>query len=280
MEHKNIKLIAFDLDGTLFNDKKEVTLYTLKTLERAVSMGIEIVPVTGRLLPAIPENVKSMNFIRYVVTMNGADIIDIKNSKSLKRFEIPPERAALMIKVFSEIPDIIYDSIIDGRGYMEKEQYENIPDFMIGEWQTELVRSFRSPVEGISLSDFILKKNSGIQKMQIYTLNKTLRENLLKSLPVVFQKSLFTSSIENNIEINDLLANKGEGLRYIAEYLNIPIENTISFGDGLNDFGLIKAAGVGVAMGNAIDELKAEADYVTCSNEDDGVAKGIEKFCF
>ena len=280
MENRNIKLIAFDLDGTLFNDKKEVTLYTLKTLERAVSMGIEIVPVTGRLLPAIPENVKSMNFIRYVVTMNGADIIDIKNSKSLKRFEIPPERAALMIKVFSEIPDIIYDSIIDGRGYMEKEQYENIPDFMIGEWQTELVRSFRSPVEGISLSDFILKKNSGIQKMQIYTLNKTLRENLLKSLPVVFQKSLFTSSIENNIEINDLLANKGEGLRYIAEYLNIPIENTISFGDGLNDFGLIKAAGVGVAMGNAIDELKAEADYVTCSNEDDGVAKGIEKFCF
>ncbi|MBQ3760312.1 MAG: HAD hydrolase family protein, partial [Synergistaceae bacterium] len=120
----------------------------------------------------------------------------------------------------------------------------------------------------------------GVQKMQIYTLDKALRENLLKSLPHVFPKLLFTSSVPNNIEINDTKANKGGGLKFLAEYLGIPMSETLAFGDGLNDITMIEAAGIGVAMENAVDEVKAAADYVTLDCNNDGVAEGIKRFCF
>ncbi|MBQ9389489.1 MAG: HAD-IIB family hydrolase, partial [Synergistaceae bacterium] len=108
----------------------------------------------------------------------------------------------------------------------------------------------------------------------------TLRENLLRSLPYVFPNVLFTSSVPNNIEINDTRANKGDGLKFLTEYLGLPIESTLAFGDGLNDISMIKAAGIGAAMANAVAEVKEAADYVTLDCNNDGVAEGVKRFCF
>ena len=86
---------------------------------------------------------------------------------------------------------------------------------------------------------------------------------MLKALPVVFRKALFTSSIPNNIEINDMNAKKGNALKFLADYLKIPVEGTIAFGDGLNDVSMIEAAGLGIAMENSCKEvLDAAAKYV------------------
>ena len=279
MENKNIKLVAFDLDGTLLNSKKELTPATLEALEKAASMGIEIVPATGRFWGAIPEFLRNIKSIHYAITINGAEVFDVLNSKSLTKFEIPPQRALNMMFAFNDIPNIIYDCIIDGKGYMKREFFEKIPDFMVGEWQSRLVADFRTPLESENYYEFV-KNSKGIQKVQIFTLDKDLRENLLKALPIVFRKNIFTSSIQNNIEINDINANKGSGLKFLAEYLNIPIENTLAFGDGLNDISMIKNAGVGVAMGNSCKEILDAADFVTTDCDNDGVAEGIKKFCF
>ena len=272
----DIKLIAFDLDGTLFNDKKEVTPATLKTLERAAEMGIEIVPATGRFWNAVPENVKAMKFVRYVISLNGAQIADVAEMKSLADFTIPVERAETMCRVFEELP-VLFDFVADGMGYMKRGQYDRIPEISIGDWQTKIMQAMRKPVDDIYEA---LRQYKGIQKMQIYTLDKTLRENLLKSLPHVFPNALFTSSVPNNIEINDLEANKGSGLKFLAEYLGVPLESTLAFGDGLNDISMIQLAGTGVAMGNAADEVKEIADYITLDCNNDGVSEGIKKFCF
>lgn len=275
----NIKLIAFDLDDTLFNTKKELTPENFNALEKAASEGIEIVPATGRFWYAVPETIKSMQFVRYIITLNGGEIFDLKEKKSLACFELSPEITITLAKTFEEyFPAAIYDCVMDGQGFMNRKCYEKIPDCMINEWQTKLVRDFRTPVN--DLPKLIAEKNKGGQKMQIYTLDKELRKKLLQALPVVFPKALFTSAICNNIEINDLSANKGNGLKFIAEHLNIPLENTLAFGDGLNDIELIKTAGIGVAMENACDELKTVADYITLSCNNNGVAEGIKKFCF
>lgn len=271
-----IKLIAFDLDGTLFNDKKEITPETFATLEHAAEMGIEIVPATGRFWNAIPGNIKDMNFVRYVISLNGAEIADVKEMKSLASFTIPIHRAETLCRVFDELP-ALYDFVADGQGYMRRDLYERIPEMMIGEWQVKIMQGMRMPVDDVYE---ILRQKTGIQKMQIYTLDKTLRENLLKSLPFVFPNALFTSSVPNNIEINDPKANKGDGLKFLAEYLGIPIEATLAFGDGLNDMSMIQNAGIGAAMSNGIDELKAIADYIAPDNNHDGVAEGIKRFCF
>ena len=271
-----VRLIAFDLDGTLFNDKKEVTPETFGTLKKAAEMGIEIVPSTGRFWNAIPANIKALDFVRYALTLNGAAIFDVKAGKTIAEFTIPVERAATLCRVFDDL-GVVYDFVADGKGYMRRDNYERLADVMIGEWQVKIVRDMRSPVDDVYDT---LSVVDGVQKMQIYTLDKALRENLLKSLPYVFPHLLFTSSISNNIEINDTTANKGDGLRFLAGHLGLPMSETLAFGDGLNDITMIEAAGIGVAMENAVDEVKDAADYVTVDNNHDGVAEGIKRFCF
>ncbi len=270
-----IKLIAFDLDGTLLNTKKEITPETLRILELAASKGIEIVPVTGRFWEAMPANVKGLEFVNYAITLNGAEIFDVRNMKSLGRFEIPVVRARTLCRVFDDL-NVIYDFVADGQGFMKRELYEKLEDVMIAEWQVKIVRDNRTPIDDVYAE---LNTKKGIQKMQIYTLDKKFRERLLESFPVVFPKLLFTSSVPNNIEINDPGANKGAALRFIADMIHIPVSDTIAFGDGSNDMSMIREAGIGVAMSNAIDEIKEEADYVTLSCDEDGVAEGIKKFC-
>lgn len=272
----DVKLIAFDLDDTLFNKKKEITPETLETLERAASMGIEIVPATGRFWRAVPENLRALDFVRYAITLNGAAIFDIKAMKTLAEFMITVEQAVTMCRVFDDLP-VIYDFVADGEGFMKREHYDSLADFMYGQWQTEIVRKMRTPVNDVYET---LRTKKGVQKMQIYTLDNDLRENLLKSFPNVFPKLLFTSSVPNNIEINDTKAHKGHGLKFIAEYLGIPISSTLAFGDGLNDMSMIETAGIGVAMGNACPELLRAAKYVTNDCENNGVSEGIKKFCF
>ena len=270
-----IKLIAFDLDDTILNTKKKLTPETLRVLYRAAELGIEIVPSTGRFWGAVTDEIKNLPFVRYAVTLNGAAIFDVKSEKTIARFEIPSARAETMARTFDELP-VIYDSIIDGQGYMNREFHERVKDITIGEWQYKIIYGLRKPVEDLHE---IINKSSGVQKMQIYTKDRDLRENLLAALPVVFPNSLFTSSVPNNIEINDLKANKGDGLRFVASHIGIEMSEAMAFGDGLNDIAMIKAAGIGVAMGNAVRELKDVADHVTGTCDEDGVAEGIKTFC-
>ena len=272
-----IKIIAFDLDGTLLNSRKELTPKTREVLERAASKGIEIVPATGRIWEVIPAPVRELDFINYAVTINGAKVFDVKTSKVIGKFEIPPERALKMARVFDDIDNILYDAVSDDKGFIRRDFYERVPGFMIDEWQTRIVLDHRKPVD-----DFYerLENSNGIQKMQIYTLDKELRQNLLNSLPVVFPKSEFASSLPNNVEINDKTSNKGNGLKCLADYLGLKLENIIAFGDGTNDLSMIKAAGIGVAMANSSREVLEFADSVTADCDHDGVAEGIIKFCF
>ena len=269
-----IKLIAFDLDGTLLNSQKEITPFTEKILAQAASTGIEIVPATGRFWDVVPECVRKLNFVHYALTLNGAEVFDVSNKKTLAKFEIPPERVLNMVRTFDDIDNIIYDCVIGGQGYIRRDFYEKIPDFMVGEWQAKMVMASRKPVDDIYS---VIKNSGGVQKLQIFTLDKARRENLLKSLPFVFPKNIITSSIPNNIEINDISANKGAGLKFLAGYLNIPLDNTMAFGDGSNDLSMIQTAGIGAAMGNACKEVLAAADFITDDCDNDGVAKGIAK---
>ena len=258
------KLIAFDLDNTLLNTKKEVTPETFRVLEKAASLGIEIVPVTGRVWSSVPESVKGMKFVRYAVTLNGAEVYDIKNSRTLLEALMPVERVETLCRVFEDL-GVVYDFVAGGQGWMKKECWDKIDSVTHGKWQADIMKSTRKPTD-----DFFGK---------LYTRDAVLRENLLNALPVVFPRALFTSSVPNNIEINDLNANKGAGLKFIADYLNIPVSATMAFGDGLNDMSMISAAGIGVAMGNACNELLEIADHVTSDCDHDGVAEAIKTFC-
>jgi Cof subfamily protein (haloacid dehalogenase superfamily) len=99
-----------------------------------------------------------------------------------------------------------------------------------------------------------------------------------KAMAERFPEIKITSSTWNDLEFNNPSAHKGSSLARFAEYLGFGLENCMSFGDGRNDLTMIEAAGIGVAMENAVEEVKAAADYITKSNDEDGVAEAIRKF--
>lgn len=118
-----------------------------------------------------------------------------------------------------------------------------------------------------------------MRKIKLVALDLDGREVLRKELMAIPELSI-SSSVYNNLEVNAKGADKGAALLWLADYLGIDREETMSFGDGENDIPMIKAAGIGVAMGNALDTVKAAADTVTLTNDEDGVAAAIRKFIF
>jgi len=117
-----------------------------------------------------------------------------------------------------------------------------------------------------------------VQKIQFFTRDLDLREEVLASCARRFPGTVASASCPNNVEINAAAATKGEALRGLCDALGIALEETIAFGDGLNDISMLRAAGLGVAMGNAVPAVKAAADEVTADCDAHGVADVVARF--
>ncbi len=272
----DIRLIAVDLDGTLLNSDKQLGPADEAALQRAAERGIEIVPATGRFYGGMPQVIRNLPYIRYAVTVNGAQVYDVKHGLSLAKAEIPLERAAAIMEYLDTLP-VIYDCYMDDRGWMtgsmqrQAERYTSDPHYV------RMIRELRQPVH--NLRDYILGVGHDVQKIQLFTTDRELRARLLKTLEERFSGLAVSSSLADNVEINSRDANKGDALLRLADALGIPAAATMAFGDGLNDLSMIKKAGVGVAVQNAHEAVKAAADYITASCDDNGVAAAIERLC-
>lgn len=266
--------VFFDLDGTLLTTDKRVTERNRRALELAHSKGAYIVPTTGRIYDGMPDAVRELPFIDYAITVNGAEVYDVKAGCVLKREEIPAPRAIEIFDIMEEF-DCIYDCYAKGWGYMQREHYEKADEYVIEQHMRKMVKSVRTPVDDIRR--YVISNFESVQKLQMFF--RDIEENIRASeyLKKTLDGECITSSIRGNLEINSERANKGEGLRFLCSYLGVPIENSVAFGDGSNDITMIRAAGTGVAMGNAIDEVKRAAKLVAAGNDEDGVALTLEK---
>lgn len=272
-----VKIILLDLDGTLLTSDKQISPANRAALERSAAEGIHIVPSTGRFYDGMPAVVRELPFVRYVVTVNGAQVYDAAEKTVLHRTEIQPAAAEGVFDRLDTLP-VIYDCFMDGWGYMDAANYARIDEFIADPRVNRMVKELRRPVEDFRA--FIRRENRPLQKIQMFFKDMDRRREELSRLARDFPDMAVSSSISNNIEINDKKATKGEALHFLCRHLGIGIEETMSFGDGSNDLSMIRAAGIGVAMANAEEPLKAAADYVTAANDEDGVARAIEKFCF
>ena len=272
--HK-IKLIALDLDGTLLGSDKHLSEENERALSAAAERGVEIVPATGRFYRGMPDAVKKLPYVNYVISVNGAQVYDIKNKKTVCSSEIPWDRAVSVMERLDAI-DVIYDCYQDGWGWMTKELYEKAEEYAPSVHNLEMIKKLRTPVP--ELKAYLKEKGKGVQKIQIFFKDMELRGKMLKELPKEFFDLVVTTSIVNNIEINSREATKGVALSKLADYLEIPIEETMAFGDDLNDISMLEKAGVGVAMGNAYDEVKKAADYITDDCDRNGVASAVKHF--
>lgn len=270
-----MKLIAFDLDGTLLTTDKVLTPENEAALRRAAEAGIETVPATGRFYGAIPDNVRRLPYIRYAITVNGAQIYDVRAGEALCKAEIPWRRAVELMEQLDRLP-VIYDCYMDNWGWISRAHQERAADFAPHRHALEMLQKLRTPVP--DLKAHLAETGHDVQKVMMFFRDPALRLRAMAELAEGFPDLAVTSSIPRNVELNSREAQKGLALARLAERLGIPRAETMAFGDDLNDLNMLRAAGLGVAMENAAPELKAAADYITASCDESGVAKALAHF--
>ena len=272
----NIKLIAVDLDGTLLDSKKRLSGTNRQALAQCAQNGVWVVPCTGRTVSGIPGEIKTIPGIRYAITTNGAVIEDMEEKKVIDTRMLSKELALELLR-FVDQYRVMYDPYIDRRGITEPRFFEHLPEYGLTPELQEMVRQTRDVYPNII--EFVERNNKPVEKINLFfddmEERARVRTELEKRTDI-----LVTSSLYNNLEINSLDATKGAALARLAFYLGLKREETMAFGDGENDFSMIQEAGIGVAMKNGKEELLAAADYITDTNDEDGVAAAIHRLVF
>jgi 5-amino-6-(5-phospho-D-ribitylamino)uracil phosphatase len=238
-----IKLIALDMDGTLFNDDHRISDGNRKAIKEAQERGIYVVLSTGRSIMSCGEHAESLELTSYLVTVNGSEIWDEKR-ELVERNVMKSEFIQWMWELSQQHKTKFWAISTDKMWF--DEMPEDIHD---RDWL-----KFGFDIDDDDVRELILMELRGKGEFELS--NSTLK----------------------NIEVNPIGINKANGLKIVCSRLGINMENVMAVGDSLNDMAMIKEAGLGVAMGNAQEVLKEAANWVTATNNEDGVAKAIRKW--
>ena len=274
MQNKQIKMVGLDMDGTLLTSDKTLSEYTKKVLIEAMEQGCYVLLATGRPISGIPDDLLHFPGMKYTVTSNGARIFNIETGECIHECLLPVDKACEVLDIFADY-DHLQEAFVNGRGYTKKASLDQVERYFFTEAAVDYMRRTRTPV--VDVKEKILELGQLPDKVQGVFADMTERqeaEDRVSRIPGL----VATSALGNNVEVNAVGADKGLGLLKLGEILGISRDEIMACGDGTNDSSMILAAGVGVAMGNAVDEVKAIADYITLTNDEDGVAKAIEKF--
>jgi len=277
-----IKLVALDMDGTLFNDKLEITEENQRAIRAAIESGTHVIISTGRPYVALPIEKLTDLGIRYVITSNGGGVYRIPEKECVYSSCMPPEVIVPIIRHL-QTKDIQYDAFISGNRYRESDRQHLVERMtQFPEATRQMVKTNATFVD--DLAAFIEERGLDVEKMTInfYPLPDGTykdRDDVWSYLSANPQITALCGGYMN-VEYTMAGTTKAMGLRFLADMLDVPMECTMACGDTQNDADIMQAAAIGVAMGNASDDIKAIADFVTKSNNDSGVAYAIDKFVF
>ena len=263
------KIIAVDIDGTLFNSKSKISEKTQKALENALREGNIVVIASGRDPKGVIQYAEALKLDQYdglLSNYNGARITNYDTQELLINHTLDLSEMKKLLE-FSEDLDINYTIYYDGKCYTNSMDTYKLKD-----------TSSKNNMEIIY--DPKLSYNIDFEPNNVLFAchPDKINESIAKIDDVFNDKFTFVKSTPYYYEVMPKGISKGKSLLEIAKYYDIPIEDTIAFGDEENDLTMIEAAGIGVAMGNAIDLVREAADYITLSNDEDGIADYLEKF--
>lgn len=270
-----IRMIGLDMDGTLLTTEKELTEHTRGVLREAIDRGVVVLPATGRPLAGIPEEVLKFPGVRYAVASNGARIVDLKENRVIYEDLVPYETGRRVLEICSR-----YDSMLeiyyDGVGYAEEEKLKHLDEYVPRLPMARYIASSRRPVADVRAMHE--ERKAPTDKVQALFRTTEECKKAWKEVEKEIPDIEITGALSNNIEVNAKGVNKGRGLMILGELLGIHREEIMAVGDGSNDIAMLREAGLGVAMENATEAVKAAADVVTLSNDQEGAAAAIEKY--
>ena len=273
MKYK-VRMIAFDLDGTLLTTDKRLTDETRRTLEQAAKRGILLVPATGRPLTGMPAEVLGIAGVRYAITANGARVVSVEDGKILREKLISVEKARKVLDIYGEY-DTLREIYYDGQGYMEARQMEQLDHYVPDPNMAKYMRNTRKCVP--DLMEKFRQENRAMDKVQAVFACAGEKEQAFRRIREM-EGVEATGALSYNIEVTAGGINKGEALLWLAGELGIDREEILAFGDGANDADMIRAAGIGAAMEVSVPEVRAAADILAGSNDEDGVARAIQRY--
>ena len=263
------KMIVLDLDGTLTNNKKEITPRTQEALMKVQAKGVKIVLASGRptygIMP-LAEELELKKNSGFILAFNGGKIIDCSDCRTIFEQKLDETLVPLLYHAAKKAGMQILTYQGEGIAATDKND----------KYVQEEARINKMPVE--EYDDFL--------QQLVYPVNKCLIVGdpaPLHQLEIKLKKELegrmdVYRSADYFLECVPLGIDKARSLDRLITTLGITKEEVIACGDGYNDLSMINFSGLGVAMSNAADDIKAQADYVTLSNEEDGIAHVVDKF--
>ncbi|HIS56159.1 MAG TPA: Cof-type HAD-IIB family hydrolase [Candidatus Fimimorpha excrementavium] len=273
MKKNRIKIIGLDLDGTVFNDEKEITSRTRKAIAHAIASGIYVLPATGRPKVGLPEAFLSIPGVRYALICNGASIVDLKKNKTIYHRCLPKETVLAIAETCADVEGT-FELYIEGNAVMSKEHMKLADRYIPSPYIRDYVRKTRIVVD--DLRDYLMYCPDDVEKINMSYESADRKDavmDLLKDVPGISMACGLATNLEITMEGTD----KGTALLEFGRMLGVPRESILACGDSGNDRMMLRKVGVGVAMANAEDDIKLEADYVLpYTNSEDGVAWLIE----
>lgn len=263
------KLLVLDVDGTLLNDEREISKRTLAALLKVQQMGVRIVLASGRptygLMP-LAKTLELGNYGGFVLSYNGCQIIKAQNGKILFERRINPEMLPYLEKkarkngfaIFTYHDDTLITDSPDNEYIKNEALLNNLKIIREDEFSTAI--DF-APCKCMLVSD---------KEKALIGLEQHWEKRLTGTLDAFRSEPYF-------LEVVPCGVNKANTLGALLEHLGVTREEVIAVGDGVCDVTMLQLAGMGVAMGHSQDSVKVCADYVTASNEEDGVALAVEK---
>ena len=268
---ENKKIFFFDLDGTLLNSKKEISLLTRNALKEFTEQGNHFCISTGRSLLSAKKIYKKLNLDfrgSYLIGFNGSQIYDVDNKKIIYKIGVPhdiimdiwdmADNMGIHIHTFND------SYIISTKDDKETKFYQNSVDTPVKFVSKEKILEEMSEDEPAKLIAIDLNDHSKLEKLKI-----EIEKKYGNKLTVLFSTNYY-------LDIFNINSGKGNAVIKLCNILNIPVKNSLAAGDQENDISMIKAAGIGIAMINGVDEVKRVANVITKKdNDNDGLVEFI-----
>ncbi len=275
----DIRLVAIDLDETLFDKQKRLSEVNRLTCEEALEKGIQVVIATGRPYNGIPAEALKLKGLRYAICTSGASVYDLKEHICIYHDPMPRERVMKLIAGLMPMP-VLCDVLIDGQAYIDASKSPMIDSIIAANSFKQYFRTSREDVPDIlaHIRDHKMEPD----KVTVNFLKDADGAPYYKKEAAAwcaqFDDMVAVSGGVGNLELTKSTATKGAALLWLASRLGLKREQTMAIGDSGNDYDMLVKAGFGVGMANSEPEILKAVDYVTKSNDEDGVAFAIRKF--
>lgn len=274
---KKPKLLALDLDGTLFNNDSAVSEKNRLAIADAIDSGVTVCISTGRPYIGLPLSFMEEANIRYAITTNGAAVYQVPEKRCLSSQCMSREKMNELLPILAS-KRMHFDVFIDGDGYSDRRMRPYIDEFDMPLPLRNYIKNSRNVVEDIA--SFVAEQDSPVQKITMNFPRDEIEGCRVEVNELLTKDPYFRVVCGgfHNLELTRADVSKAKALSFLCEHLGFSIADAMAIGDTENDLEMIKAAGVGVAMGNATNPVKEAADYVTLTNLEDGVAAVIREF--